>query len=445
MGTKSILNLPDELLMEIFYYLSPEDLVDNVRKTCAHWSDITYTNALWRKVTFRPSCQMSDTDVLSYIENMPQLKYFFLNHERNVNVIIDTMREHCYDIKSFIIKSKSLTKKDSITDMLLTFENMECFDVVATGSQLSLDYARLYGMFHSRSSVNMLTNEGQFTNNFILNPNIGWFPDVATFLSVPLSKVHSVINKKRNEMKSLSVNCDVNADTFSLICTCKELRYLFVCDTQYDGPPISIVPLANLTNLETLQLVGFRDVFSEFSPLIFEGVIFSHLNKLEIIQGGILLEAILTPLLPVCPKLKHLNVQDNILTDQQLYNIHSCKHLEYLDVSNNYSLTDNFILNLAGSCPDLKFLDISFCPKISEDFVYMLHSCSKLETLRIEGKYYSGLSFKFIPALLPNLKEFYVKHFYNAALLNDLVWQMPKLRVLKCSRYPDECDYRPSE
>jgi hypothetical protein len=308
MGSVSILNLPNEMLTEIFPYLSPEDLVDNVRETCVRWSDLTYANALWRQVTFMPSHQMSDTPLLSYIEKIPQLKYFFLNHGKNSRIIIDKMCEYCDYVKSVIVKNKTETKNGSIADMLHTFRNMERFDVATSGLQLNLDFARPYGMFHSRSSVNMLTNEGLYTNNFILNRDVGFLPDIEVFSTVPLSKVHSVINKKRNEMKSLSVNCDVNADIFSLICTCKDLRYLFVCDTENEGPPRSLVPLANLTNLEILQLVGFWDGFPNVSPPNFEGVVFSHLKKLEVIQGGSLLEGPVAYVLSVCPKLTHLNV-----------------------------------------------------------------------------------------------------------------------------------------
>jgi len=441
----SILNLPNEVMTEIFSYVSAEDLVDNVCNTCTSWMALTETDALWRRVTFKPSYRMSDTDLLSYIKKMPRLKHFFLNHERDSNKIMDKMREHCSNIISIVIKNKVGPEKKKITDMLLKFQGMECFEVATNGSYLSLDFARLYGTFHSRSSVNMLANEGPFVNNFILNPLLGYIPEIPVFLSVPLSVVHSVIKKKRDEMRSLSVNCDVNADTFSLICTCKELRYLFVCDTRDEGLPINIVPLANLTNLETLQLVGFRDVYSAIPSVLFEGVVFSCLKKLEIVQGGILLEMILIPLLRVCPKLKHLNVQDNILSDEQLRNIQYCRELEYIDVSRNYSLTDGFVTNLAEYCRKVKFLDISFCPAISEKFVYLLHTCKKLETLRIEGTYYSGIYFRYIPIMLPNLKEFYVKHFYSMNILRDLVLRMPTLRVIKCTRHPEECDLSSSD
>jgi hypothetical protein len=279
--------------------------------------------------------------------------------------------------------------------------------------------------------VNLLANEVPFADNFTLFPYIDHIPEIPGFVSVPHSLVHSVLNRKRNDLRSLSLNCDMTADIFSLICTCKELRYLFVCDTIRDGPPISLLPLANLTNLETLQLVGFRDVYCSFPRVVFDGIVFPHLKKLEIVQGGNLLESMLLPLLAVCPKLNHLNIQDNILTDEMLCNIKFCKELEYLDVSRNYSLTDKFLKIIADSCRKLKFLDIAFCPAIGENFVHVLRPCQKLEVLRLAGFFYSGAYFHLIPFSLPNLKEFYVKHYLHVNILQALLAKMPNLRIIR--------------
>jgi hypothetical protein len=138
---------------------------------------------------------MSHSD-LDWIQRMPLLRSFFLNHERDGNRIIDQMREHYDNIRSVIIRRKSGPDEGHIS-MLLKFQGMECFDVVARGSNVSLDFVRLYVKVQSRRAVNLLADEGSFVNNFILYPYFGYIHKIPGLVSVSHRQVHSLINEEK--------------------------------------------------------------------------------------------------------------------------------------------------------------------------------------------------------------------------------------------------------
>ena len=95
---KHITDLPDELLLEVFSYMSIEDLAFSVQNVNKHWKDVTQDDSLWKNQVFSPEYKMSDKEIARNLVNMPALKAFCPARATNTKNIISTMCKYCRDI-----------------------------------------------------------------------------------------------------------------------------------------------------------------------------------------------------------------------------------------------------------------------------------------------------------------------------------------------------------
>jgi hypothetical protein len=138
---------------------------------------------------------------------------------------------------------------------------------------------------------------------------------------------------RMQHLETLGIACNLTSNIFRTICSCKNLRYLFVsCEQSQTTLEIDIYHLTALNHLECLQLQC-----SQRCILISQKSCgFPRLFKLEIVSGG----GALFRLMIISINLRHLNLQESSFVDENLVDISLCKLLIHLDISDNINLTD---------------------------------------------------------------------------------------------------------
>jgi hypothetical protein len=97
-------DLQDELLLEIFEYLPAENLSMSVPLVSAWWMALPQKISLWKHMTFTPPISMSDEEVANVLRTMPHLKSFRLQHGDNIYYIVNTLCEHCPEIRHIVME-----------------------------------------------------------------------------------------------------------------------------------------------------------------------------------------------------------------------------------------------------------------------------------------------------------------------------------------------------
>ena len=404
----TIEDLPAELLFDIFTYLSVEDIVNNVRNTCQRWKEITEHEYFWNRVKFEPSSNMKPQEIMYYLGETPELKHVKFSSTSELKDVLEFMCNKCDCIESIVFGNKITLDGDKISKILQRYPCLEVFETFCPNFYMYLD-----------NTKTLRKNDG--------NESMNSFPNTELPVTVKMLKLNA------NRLKYLYINNYITQSIVDLICNCENLINLFINNScMYKSSDLDVgLVLARFRKLRSLQMRYF-DSFKISNSVSYDELKFYNLVKIEIVCGGKTVQKTLNSLLRSCPNLKHLNLNGNGLKDEDISNIHLCKYLEYLDVSENYNLGDMFLLPLAEGCRELKYLDISQCREITDLFVLLLCQCSNLEILKIEGYQFTGEHFQLLPDLFPRLAELQVTNFLDLSVLNELSF---KFRIVHCINY----------
>jgi hypothetical protein len=91
-------DLPYEILLKIFLYLSNEDLSLSTQNVSMCCRAVSQHNKLWRNAVFNPRKEITDIEIVKYLENMSALKSYSAMRE-TANIVIDTSCRSCRNIQ----------------------------------------------------------------------------------------------------------------------------------------------------------------------------------------------------------------------------------------------------------------------------------------------------------------------------------------------------------
>jgi hypothetical protein len=91
---------PNEMLLEIFSYLTIDDLCLSVRDVCIQWRRLSEANEIWKNLCFTPKRNASQEEIASRLQNMQNLR--ISEYYGNCNVI-ETLSTNCTSISQIQI------------------------------------------------------------------------------------------------------------------------------------------------------------------------------------------------------------------------------------------------------------------------------------------------------------------------------------------------------
>ena len=397
-----------DVLVHLFSYLNADEVLTNVSRVCRYWNEATRSKYLRRNLVYKPDSSKSDREIRTLISSAKDLSKFIFTRERNYDKIMRDVLNSCPMVTCISLKGKRELADELISSLLDKYKNIDIFETYYKPLEIHVDYARFKSTRHAYKTF------GGIEYIVSIDDIMEVYVDIGT------------------EIETISISCIVTSEIFSLICQFSELKYLFLQNKVETNCGIDINDLHLLQKLETLQLLQFPgDGDIESIPLSDERLL-PKLTKLEILETGKSIRANINILLKICPRLKHLNLNNNELQTEDLTNITMCPGLEFLDVSNNESLGGQFLRLVGQSCPKLKFIDITGC-SIPENFVLLLRNCQELETIRVEGLDLQGTHFPILPVIFPKLYFISILHFDDPDTLDEMLTMNPLIRIELCS------------
>lgn len=418
--------MPDVVLLKIFSYLNAEDLAMTIPYIDFRWNELSKSPMLWKDITFTPPPHLTESDIIQHLQNMPELRSFRLRHAKYIDVIITAIILHCTHIRRIVMEGKRGPSKGKVEELMCFFPQIECLDVFIPGSQFNIDFAKFYGHFNTGSTLTMLNRWSSHLYMGETIPSVVCLPDSE-------EGIREMVVVRMQHLETLGIACNLTSNIFSTICSCKNLRYLFVsCEDSLTTDEINIYHLRALNHLESLQLHCLQRCILGFK----ESCVFPRLFKLEIVGSG----GALFRLTSISINLRHLNLQDSAFVDENLVDISLCKLLIHLDISDNINLTDKCIEYVAYGCHNLQFLDVSYCENMTDDILNTLQTCRDLQALWMNGFNLKEENCYKIPALFPHLKELSIKHSVVYNIARDLQRNMPSLNILTCFYSYDSCE-----
>ncbi|XP_069684836.1 uncharacterized protein [Periplaneta americana] len=410
-------DLPRNLILKIFSHFTPEFLVLVVRRTCANWKEIVDDDEFWRNRVYVPRVIMPDKFLYISLMHMKYLRKFFLDHRRNISNILRLIAKFCPKIEEMTFRFKdNYLKSETVMFTLYKVPGVRSFVVFLLDYPMMLDYGKLrtdlgLGMFTMHVSKTHYQHHWPWPvhhQNHIKHLLNG----------TPMKQIHDELLQKRQYLKYLGLDCDVTDEVLKEVARCESLENLVLFNNEKSGPEVDLSPLLKLTQLQSLQLSKIRAIHYDSYECVLDP--FPQLVKLEVVDCGPALDSLVNSMLRVAPMLKHVSVQEGLITNEDLEGLAFCEHLEYLDLSKNPLLTNTCMRYVGQGCHRLKFLDITACPNMDDDFFCLIERCKQLEMVRLEGEYFSGSYFPYVTLMFPKLCHLYIGHFKNLYFLKEI-------------------------
>jgi hypothetical protein len=326
---------------------------------------------------------------------------------------------YCKNIQHVLIEWKRGHNKYKIEELMSALPRIKCLDVKVPGSKFNTDFAQFYSKFNNDSTLTMLNKWRSHLNLDESTPSVSCLPPSE-------EDIQQMIIMRMQNLETSGIACTLTSNILRTICTHRTLKYLLVANEHLGtSTAIDIYPMTAVNNLESLQLQCIHKSISSFhiSKVVAQ---FPHLVKLEIVGGG----GALSGLTSLSTKLWYLNPQESQFGDENLIHISLCKSLIHLDIANNIHVTDKCIEYVAYGCNRLQFLDVSYCEKMTDNIVNILHMCTDLQSLRMNGFTFEEKHFSNILILFPYLKEISGKDNGVSWITEYLAMKMQNLKIL---------------
>ena len=326
--------VPDDMLLEIFSYVSQKEVILSVRRVCVRWYKVSYTGDLWHTI-----------DLTKY-------------KEKSIQAAMVSNLKHIQDhVKTLTVAPRLLqTIFNNHIWQFLTLKQLHLTSLVGQTTTIlgepNLRYPRL----------EKVTFESFTDNDMILSAFSDFTIDTLSWkYNGPFSSFRDSIvtlNKMENLQKIRIHLYNLDNESLNyLLKNCKILTSLelYICN-------LNITDDAFLSLKRKCQLTEFGLPYTSISDI-----------ALQIISDA-------------CPHLKVINISNCYqITDTGLsYLAENCVRLENINISNIPSLTRRSIHTIADHCISLKTLNVKKSNGVENDVITnILQKCSQLVKLDI--------------------------------------------------------------
>lgn len=368
---------PDELLLEIFQYLSVEDLVNNIRNVCSRWRNVTQANKLWKNISYKPPSTKCDDEIISFLKLMPQLRIFIFNSCCfKVDGIINTLCSQCKHLHTLICDCVVITTihLQKISECLPNLESLQL-------SQWQMIDETALGILGQFQSLKKLTCV-----------NIG---PASTYISngTPVFKSLEHVEMIAYCTEDLLTHGREQANSWNsfhflhLLPEFMNLKHLSIDFRMLHFSGFETV-FCNINKLKNLKTICFKSLFHSDKEILTKMFSAGSLPKLWKID------------LSNCLNL-HLRTVQAISK--------SCPNVQEIRFSRCVYFDDKCAEALV-SFPLLRWLDLSCCNRVSETGLAALARCPKLEALDLSWRAVVPHRTLRVVSTFPKLKALVLNH-----------------------------------
>ncbi len=361
-----IINLPDHVLINVFYYLSLEDLCLSARLVCQHWNFLTYDLTLWKVLDLTSKVNSVTDDVFLDILGKVQ------NYVEHINLrelkLTDKALRHenifCPKLKHLDISRTEITDKtlDYLVEKYRDLESLLCF--------------KCKNLEQSYQCFAKLKNLRRFYDPY---------EDCMSRPEDLCLEIHDIISSKITEVRFTCV--ELTEEIFVEVCRkCPDLERIqipeciAICD---EGIVAACEHMKHVTSLDISRLPGVTD-----KGLKVIGESCEKLQEVNVSECRLITDIGISDFVAVAKNLKILVLNEDRaiygnITDVGLLDISErCYNLQELVLCSCPSVTDIGIQFLASNCHELQLLDIAGCLAVTDSAIYAVaEGCPKLQKL----------------------------------------------------------------
>ncbi|GLH14708.1 Uncharacterized protein GBIM_19046 [Gryllus bimaculatus] len=381
---KTINDLPDEILVEIFSYLTVEDLATRVRKVCSRWEEVAKENKLWRNLTYTPSNKTSLDQIIEVLKGAPKLQMFIPEGEYINGQLLKAVVTYCKDIRSLKIR---VNKADNILVLIVVFFCRSIEDLsIETEDFVSTKYLLMVSLCPKLRHLK-LSGQTVDNNDSLFSDILNGFPSLRRLDISNLHYKHNdlkcFLKQNKNKLHYLCVNCCPPAQSCLLpvlakYCTVLEILHVFGHRGISSSAEFSC--FKNMKHLKDLSVIDFQcnNIYGAID--YFESGVVHNLHSLKLSNFGTIDKRLTNAIFTKCLNLKDLNLgKNNSLTDDCLQFIGNLIYLEYLYLCGCNALTTKGV-SYIFKCSKLKYVNLNKCKNITRESLEAL--CINLKRKR---------------------------------------------------------------
>lgn len=431
---KGIEDLPDEILVEIFSYLTFGELVFSVQYVSCRWQEVTHDAQLWRTLVYVPSWRDSDDQIASVLQQTPKLQTLILSQRGVRSTVLNTFMECCPNLKRLEFNHYQRLSTNLLERIVQKCPNIEHLSV-PNGALTRIDHAEIIGRF-----VNLRILEvggwADPDNPVYLKPLADGCPMLQ---SIDLKdKMHAIddfeylLQKKKNQLHTLCVrwSSEEGKCTLPFLPICETLKTLHVDSYSDTNIQAGFESLRSLKTVTSLTLCFLNNANINYVINIFNKKAMMQLAELYISYYENYEDRLADVIVKNCPKLKHLCIKEcSSLTDDSVENFHTLTELQKVNLYGS-NITDEGVAHIS-KCKNLKHLNLKCCIKLSAKSMELVTKFPDLQVLKLDFCDIGGLPINEISTRLKKLTLFSVNYCKNVDqdALKDLKEQMPHLCV----------------
>ena len=403
--------LPVNILLEIFKYISHENLIGSIRRTCKLWNQLSYENVLWREISVSlfPNYRLSSKsflELLTEVSNCVEVLIIDLNALDNhviehESILCEKLAHICLrsertdrQLEQYVFKLASKypnLKTLEVCGCSLVFTDLKEGGENENGCEVEKS---MFPNLNSLSFKSTIINEHtlfcyidchRFLREFVLietsideemlvhmitllqELEVLNFTDSIHF--VDIEKVVASLAGEQHYLKSLrALNLDLCNldDTLLKVFVCKSAKLELI--SLRDTTGVTNIGLETVANscpkLKTLFLDSDSSVFHKTASNVTDAGLERVFEKCQLLE-----------------KIGLNNCKE--LTDISILTLaEHCRNLREIHVVACLSLTDKSIMKLVECCPNLAYIDVSNCSQLSEKSASaILKDCKFLQQL----------------------------------------------------------------
>jgi Leucine-rich repeat (LRR) protein len=435
--------LPDEMLLKIFSYLSMHDISLSVRNVCMRWRTLSKENEIWKDRVYSPHESTPKEEIICILKNTTELRKFQYFGTCNV---IETLTQYCRRVSVLIIPRIPL----NATLLKLTMERLtelSALQIKFPPTREGVEITRIIGQSKTLVNLSLRSSGVDTVAKGLLKPIADGCPNLTTLkcgaFNCSNSEICYFIQRKKHQLVAYEHYGLVSADLIKAINECTNLKKLTFIDAKIEGPLHEIPPITQLQNFTMLEVAFSKYTVLEEVPLT---LFINTLPNLWYIGIKYTRGNIVDPLNEIilkCPLLTHLILEGNYkLHSSGLRNISSCKVLKYLDISNCQQLDVTALKYVADGCPQLEHLDVSNI-HITDGMFRQILRCRNVKTLLMGDCDLSGIDLNLIATNISGLLYLYIGPYEQLRydVITEMKRTMPQLVIKQALTFYDITEY----
>ncbi|GLH11915.1 F-box/LRR-repeat protein 2, partial [Gryllus bimaculatus] len=93
-------DLPDDILVEVFTYLTVEDIVLRIRHVNERWVAVAENSRVWKRLTYRPTLRYSEKEIIDFLRQAPKLQWFVPPCGYTTTALLMAIMKYCKNIRN---------------------------------------------------------------------------------------------------------------------------------------------------------------------------------------------------------------------------------------------------------------------------------------------------------------------------------------------------------